>query len=97
MDTVTKCGVYRKVEFPGQLRDHQLPKKNSKFLDLRLFVHVKCTALSDFDHKHSATSDLSEVPQNQNTRGKITSKFLDLRPTTPKHEMFYHFKSHLSM
>ena len=25
------------------------------------------------------------------------SKFLDLRPTTPKHEMFYHFKSHLSM
>ena len=26
-----------------------------------------------------------------------TSKFLDLRPTTPKHEMFYHFKSHLSM
>ena len=29
--------------------------------------------------------------------GKKTSKFLDLRPTTPKHEMFYHFKSHLSM
>ena len=28
---------------------------------------------------------------------KKTSKFLDLRPTTPKHEMFYHFKSHLSM
>ena len=26
-----------------------------------------------------------------------TSEFLDLRPTTPKHEMFYHFKSHLSM
>ena len=29
--------------------------------------------------------------------GKKNSKFLDLRPTTPKHEMFYHFKSHLSM
>ena len=28
---------------------------------------------------------------------KKISKFLDLRPTTPKHEMFYHFKSHLSM
>ena len=28
---------------------------------------------------------------------EIETKFLDLRPTTPKHEMFYHFKSHLSM
>ena len=31
------------------------------------------------------------------TTTRNTSKFLDLRPTTPKHEMFYHFKSHLSM
>jgi hypothetical protein len=27
---------------------------------MRLFVLAKCPALSDFDHKHSATSDLSE-------------------------------------
>jgi hypothetical protein len=27
MDTVPKYGVYRKVEFPGQLRDQQASKK----------------------------------------------------------------------
>ena len=31
------------------------------------------------------------------SHARKTSKFLDLGPTTPKHEMFYHFKSHLSM
>jgi hypothetical protein len=30
MDTVPKYGVYRKVQFPGQLRDHQLLKKKKK-------------------------------------------------------------------
>ena len=43
-----------------------------------------------------------DVGRRQNANGKDRterkpSKFLDLRPTTPKHEMFYHFKSHLSM
>jgi len=28
MDTVSKYGVYRKVEFAGQLRDQQLLKKD---------------------------------------------------------------------
>lgn len=37
---------------------------------MRLFVHVKCPALPDFDHKHSATSDLCEAPENQISRGK---------------------------
>jgi len=37
---------------------------------MRLFVHVKCPALSDFDHKHSATSDLSEAPENRISRKK---------------------------
>ena len=29
IDTVSKYGVYRKVEFSGQLRDHQLLKKKT--------------------------------------------------------------------
>jgi len=33
---------------------------------MRVFVHVKCPALPDFDHKHSATSELCEAAEKLN-------------------------------
>lgn len=46
MDTVSKYGIYRKVEFPGQLRDHQLLKKTVPWIVAKrkeIFIHATRT------------------------------------------------------
>ena len=58
---------------------------------------VSCIRVFKSARPFPRCSILFHVPAVICVLRKKTSKFLDLRPTTPKHEMFYYFKSHLSM
>ena len=50
----------------------------------------------EWEFKANTTLTINDYIGNLKA-GRKNSKFFDLRPTTPKHEMFYHFKSHLAM